>query len=107
MDKRLRIYRGDDYSFATIFNNADGTPTDLTALGATFTAQARSSEGSSTAYPFTVNSSAAATGHLVISMGRAVTATLPDLVGFDIQVLGSKLTTLLAGLINVEGQWTQ
>lgn len=106
-NKRLRIYRGDDYDFATQINNADGTPTNLLALGSTFTAQARSNELSPTSYAFTVDATAAATGRLVISMARAVTATLPDLVGFDIQVLGSKMTTLLTGLIDVEGQWTQ
>jgi len=108
MPTPLQAYRGDDYSVAIQVNKPDTTPVNLTVYGTTWKAQARTSRVATVAYDFTVDATAAATGRLVLALTSEVTATLPALIGFDIQgTVGDVITTILSGKIQVSGEWTR
>ncbi|MGL5936369.1 MAG: hypothetical protein ACRCZI_12210 [Cetobacterium sp.] len=101
--------RGDTLTLTLTFRvQATQAPIDLT--GRTFAAQVRDREGSSTLIAsFSIDTTNAATGVLVLSIPAATTATWAwTHAVWDLQqTVGSVVQTLVAGRVTPGGQVTQ
>lgn len=95
--------QGDDWEMPLSFTDDAGDPMDLT--GYSFLAQARTrAAASSTAFAFTVDTTDAATGVIVLSVANATTDDVgPGRYEWDLQWTDpdSKVRTLMRGVITV------
>lgn len=99
-ERNLSIYAGDDYSHTITAVDGDAVAVDLSDR--TWTAQWREYAAASTAVDFSVDTTNAATGVLVLSMTAAQTATLSRAGTWDLQgtyTADSAVETLLAGTV--------
>jgi hypothetical protein len=95
--------QGDDWSTELTVADAGGDPIDMT--GYTFLAQARTAPGAATvAFTFTVDTTDAATGILVLTVADTVTDDLePGRYFWDLQWTdgAGAVRTILAGIVTV------
>jgi hypothetical protein len=97
----LSVYAGDTFSQTFTFKE-DGSAIDLVDAGwSAWTAQYRKNASSTTAVSFAVDTSAAASGQITISLSATQTANLESGV-FDLQATqGSLVRTWIAGGLSV------
>ncbi len=102
----VKMVRGDTVGYLIQVNDAAAAPVDLT--GRTYAAQLRRSPNSSTAVDVEVDTTAAATGQLVLRLAAVTTATLSGDYDWDLQqTLGGTVRTLLAGRWTFEPDTTR
>jgi hypothetical protein len=104
----VAAYRGDTYSHVLELEDGNGAALDVS--GSTFSAQVRRYPAADTPLAsFTVDTSNAATGRVVLGLSAAVTAALP--VGkhrWDVQqTTAGVVLTLAAGEFEVVGEVTR
>lgn len=103
----LELYAGDDYGLVVTFTDPDAVPLNLSGL--TFRSQVRMYESDPTIRAsFTVDSSAASTGVIGLSLAKEITVDLGDGVWDLEQTDGTgKVQTLLAGKVTVRLEVTR
>lgn len=106
--RNVAAYRGDTYSHAIDVEDGNGNPVNVS--GSTFSAQVRRYPAADTPLAtFTVDTSQATTGRVVLGLSAATTAALP--VGrhrWDVQqTTGGVVLTLMAGEFEVTGEVTR
>jgi hypothetical protein len=106
--RNLTAYKGDTYTHRIDFEDTAGDPVNVT--GSTFTAQVRRYPAADAPLAtFTVDTSQAATGRVVLTLPHATTSALP--VGrhrWDVQqVTGGVFLTVMAGEFEVFGEVTR
>jgi hypothetical protein len=102
----VAIYHGDTCVFPTYTFKTDGTPNDLSAW--TFTAQWRMTRTSTDALDMTVDSSAAATGSITVSLSAAQTANIWSAGVWDLSgVRGSEVRTFVTGATTYQSDVTR
>ena len=103
----LSVYAGDTFSQTFTFKE-DDTAIDLPTQGwASWTAQYRRNESSTTAVSFSVDDSSADSGQITITLSAAQTATLESGV-FDLQATqGSVVRTWVRGGLSVSEDVTR
>lgn len=86
------VVRGDAFT-QTVTITAAGSPVNLTSYGTAWTAQARRDPDDTTAIPFTIDATNAATGVLVFTLSAATTASMNNAVYyFDVQATGGTVS---------------
>ena len=97
----LEVYAGDTFEQSFVFQT-DGVARNLTTEGWTaWTAQIRPTVESATVVAFTVDSSQAAVGRIVLKLTAGQTTTLTGAV-YDLQATkGSTIQTFLRGSITI------
>jgi hypothetical protein len=85
----LEIYRGDTFSRRFTFQDSAENPVNLLDFGDEWTAQLRKSEDFTEAINFSVDTTDAATGVLVLNLTATDTADIPSKGVWDCQVVNT------------------
>lgn len=102
----IAAYRGDTVSVTCTFRDANDVAINLT--GRTFAAQIKDTIGGTLIASFTIDTTNAATGVLVLTIPAATTSAWTwQTARWDLQETeGAVITTLLAGTVTLDGQVT-
>jgi len=93
------IVRGDDYTMSLTFYSDAAKTSPMNLSGSTFAAQLRTSPDDTAHVDFSIDTTNAATGVLLLSLTHTQTAALGRLYAWDLQQTdgSGKVTTLIAG----------